>query len=373
MSAPAPELSTALLMPLIPPVSSSSSSSSSNNTPVTTFRAYIVKPGQLGLQTGEWKKSVVTHDIPLNSNWIGTLIVDHLKRHPDDHILAVPTIGDNSVRVYQLCYTDQYKTTECKDTEQIDSNRNHLAEYLVPERRFIWGDVAIIAINEDGDKKPSDTFTQDELDYLVSHRELAMTIVAEPGQNGSLSEQTLTNAQIEKAIMESPDNSCAERQILGDDNGYNISAWRVAESNIPNWTASRILASRVTGTWAFAVKRAPETYTDLTSQEVIQLALVCAGATSIANLTAREVHGKDEYVTRYTLLRDRISCMVAKCQACKAVPEVAQWCGGCYRMRYCNAECRAKHWDEHKKDCSYNNPGLCAPHVAEKTPVEPPK
>jgi hypothetical protein len=360
------------------PQSSASASSSTPNTPIvldpnvkkSTFKLYIIQPGTLGLKTSEWRKSITEHDVPVDENWIGNILVDYLKRHPDLHISACPIIRDNSKRVYHLIHTAEYKTHESKQAEQIDSARNHVAEYLLPERQFVWGTVALIAIDEDTKGgMPTETITCTELEHIMARRECAIIVTAEPGQGGSLAEQMLTNAEIDAAIASTPDDSFAERQILGD-SGYSISAWKVSSSNEPNWTASRIIASKVTGRWNFAVKKAPGMYTDLTHQEVTQLSHVCAGATSAANLTEREVKKQRSFATRYTLLRDRISRMVDKCQSCNANPEHPQWCSGCYRMRYCNQECRAKHWNEHRKDCSYNNPGLCAPQIA-STPAAP--
>lgn len=355
----------------IPVSQSSSSSASSSSTPIVfepnvvkrTFKLYIIQPGSLGLQTSEWRNSITEHDVPVDKNWIGNVLVDYLNRHPDLHISACPIIRDNSKRVYHLIHTDDYKTPESKQAEQLDSNRNHVAEYLLPERQFVWGKVALIAIDEDTNNgMPAETITSTELEHIMARRECAIVVTANPGQGGALSEHTLTNAEIDAAIAATPDNSFAERQIFGDA-GYSISAWKVSASDQPNWTASRILASKVTGTWNFAVKKAPGMYIDLTHQEVTQLAHVCAGATNVANLTERETKRQRSFVTRYTLLRDRIERMVDKCHSCNAIPEHPQWCGGCYRMRYCNQECRAKHWNEHRKDCSHNNPGLCAPQI----------
>ena len=109
-----------------------------------TFKQIIIKPGALNLATAGWRDNVEIRDSPLKweitnpdgtvetekVDWLGAIVAEHLKRHPDHHVLDFPTIFEDVHRVYQMCYTDDYKTQEAKESETQDSERNHLAEYL---------------------------------------------------------------------------------------------------------------------------------------------------------------------------------------------------------------------------------------------------
>jgi hypothetical protein len=162
----------------------------------------------------------------------------------------------------------------------------------------------------------------------------------------------MTANEINAAIEAAGDYS-AERQILGE-KGYSLVGWRSVANSEPNWTASRLLASKLGGVWTFAVKKSADMYLQLTSEEVTQLAHICAGPTSRSDQTLEEIKAsKDGYFNRYYLLRQRIEGMRAVCECCNKVPTKPVWCGGCHRMRYCNEVCQRENWKSHQPDCSF--------------------
>jgi hypothetical protein len=334
-----------------------------------TFRQIIIRPGPLDLSTGGWRNNVEFHDVPLKwkitgtdgiietqkVDWLGVIAAEYLKRHPDQHVLDFPTISEDVCRVYQMCHTDDYKTIEAKEVETQDSERNHLAEYLLPERKFVWGAVAVIANDLKNVSMPSDKLDMNELEYLVSHRANAVVVSIEPGNGGALTEKVMTASDINLAITAAGEYA-AERQILGE-KGYSLVGWRSVSNLEPNWTASRLLASKVRGVWVFAVKKSADMYLALTSEEITQLSHICAGPTSRSEQTPKEIEAnKKGYFNRYYLLRERIEGMRAVCECCNKIPVKPVWCGGCYRMRYCNEHCQKENWDSHKLDCSFAPP-----------------
>jgi hypothetical protein len=323
--------------------------------PSDETRILYLEPGALELETGGWKNRVSIIPLPLK-DWLQPLLEVYFEVYADIHIGNTVTIGDNAQRTYQLIYIIERKTQEDAEKEQVDSNRNHLAEYLLLEKEMIWGPAALIAIDEYEYDQVASVVNPSEIEVLVNQRPKASILQVQTGYNGKITSHDLTHNEITMFGIKAYElGLCPEDgiEILAgkDRGGYQLYVWPEGVQNFPtkeayfnsiknqppNQTISRFLGMKVYGVWYVSHLRTQSTW----------------GSELLLTDAEQKRVSKRKYTSRFIRLRKRCCSIKMLCRGCNKVPDNFKWCTGCYCMRYCNEKCQAKHWNEgHWEICS---------------------